>query len=58
MRQVNERYQAEALVHQHLPITGLLGIVCYTQSVKDSLDTHIQREGLKLDVRVMPQWYF
>ena len=53
-----ERYQAEALVHQHLPITGLLGIVCYTESVKNSLDTHIQREGLKLDVRVMPQWYF
>ena len=53
-----ERYQAEALVHQHLPITGLLGVVCYTESVKNSLDTHIQREGLKLDVRVMPQWYF
>lgn len=45
-----ERYQAEALVHQHLPITGLLGVVCYTESVKNSLDTHIQREGLKLDV--------
>ena len=53
-----ERYQAEALVHQHLPITGLLGIVCYTESVKNSLDTQTQREGLKLDVRVMPQWYF
>ncbi len=26
-----ERYQAEALIHQFMPISGLLGIVCYTE---------------------------
>lgn len=52
-----ERYQAEALVHIHVPISGLIGIICYTQAVKASLDALIQSEGLQLDVRVMPQWY-
>ena len=53
-----ERYQAEALVHNHLPVTGLVGIVCYTEAVKNTLDQHIQARGLKMDVLVMPQWYF
>lgn len=53
-----ERYQAEALVHNHLPVTGLVGIICYTDAVKNSLDQHIQAKGLEMDVRVMPQWYF
>jgi hypothetical protein len=53
-----ERYQAEALVHNHLPVAGLVGIICYTDAVKNRLDQHIQARGLKMDVRVMPQWYF
>lgn len=53
-----ERYQAEALVHNHLPVTGLVGIICYTDAVKNTLDEHIQARGLKMEVRVMPQWYF
>ena len=53
-----ERYQAEALVHNHLPVTGLVGIVCYTDTVKNILDQHIQAKGLAINVRVMPQWYF
>ncbi len=53
-----ERYQAEALVHKHLPVEGLVGIICYTDKVKNSLDRHIQARGLNVDVRVMPRWYF
>lgn len=53
-----ERYQAEALVHRHMPITGLIGIICYTQTVKDVIDIQIQAQDLQLDVRAMPQWYF
>lgn len=53
-----ERYQAEALVHDHLPVTGLVGIICYTDAVKNNLDRQIQERNLKMDVRVMPQWYF
>jgi hypothetical protein len=53
-----ERYQAEALVYQGLPISGLKGIICYTDTVKTQLDRHIQAQSLKLDVQVMPHWYF
>lgn len=53
-----ERYQAEALVHRHVPISGLIGIICYTNAVKTDLDIRTQAQGLQLDVRVMPQWYF
>jgi len=33
-----ERYQAEALVHRCLPLETLLGIVCYTDTMKDFLN--------------------
>jgi hypothetical protein len=29
------RYQAEALVHRHLPVSGLLGIACYDEAVRE-----------------------
>ena len=53
-----ERYQAEALIHQHMPISGLLGVICYTQEVKDQLDAQAAARKLELKVHVMPQWYF
>jgi hypothetical protein len=53
-----ERYQAEALIHRHVPIAGLIGIICYTNAVKTDLDARIQAQGLQLDVYVMPEWYF
>lgn len=53
-----ERYQAEALVHQHCPITALLGVVCYTDSTKDSINKQLNERGLTLDVHAMTGWYF
>jgi hypothetical protein len=53
-----ERYQAETLVHQSVPVQGLLGVVCYTKAIKAQLDTQIRAQGLQLAVHVMPQWYF
>jgi hypothetical protein len=53
-----ERYQAEALVYRHMPISSLISIICYTQAVKIDLDARIQAQGLRLDVRVMQHWYF
>lgn len=53
-----ERYQAEALVYQHLPVNGLLGIVCYTEAVKMRLDTQAKARGLVLDIKAIPGWYF
>lgn len=53
-----ERYQAEALVHQHLPVHALLGIVCYTEVLKQRFEQAIQARNLNLPVHVRTGWYF
>lgn len=53
-----ERYQAEALVHRHVPIGALLGIGCYNESVKAKLDGQIEAAGIKLRTEVTKSWYF
>jgi hypothetical protein len=53
-----ERYQAEALIHRHLPTTGLLGIVCYTDTLKLHIAQQLQTRHLDLPVHVRTEWYF
>jgi ssDNA thymidine ADP-ribosyltransferase, DarT len=53
-----ERYQAEALIHRHLPLAGLLGIGCYSDAAQQGLQTEIQRRNLSLQAVVRPGWYF
>ncbi|GGX27484.1 type II toxin-antitoxin system toxin DNA ADP-ribosyl transferase DarT [Undibacterium squillarum] len=53
-----ERYQAEALIYQHVPVAGLLGIVCYTESLKQCIKQEIQVRHLNLPVYVRTGWYF
>lgn len=53
-----ERYQAEALVHRHLPVQGLLGIVCHDEAVRSTIVQLVTARGLNLDVRALPHWYF
>ena len=53
-----ERYQAEALVHRHLPVQGLLGIVCYTDALKQDFENKMQGLDLQLPVHVRTGWYF
>ena len=53
-----ERYQAEALVHQHCPVDALLGIVCYTDKTKMSIEGLLSEKGINLDVHARPGWYF
>ena len=52
------RYQAEALVHRHVPLSALLGIGCYNEAVKDRLDGFLSARGQKLSVKTTPTWYF
>jgi hypothetical protein len=52
------RYQAEALVHQHLPVQGLSGIVCYTEDVKMEIELALAQKGLNLQVVARKRWYF
>lgn len=53
-----ERYQAEALIHRHLPVAGLIGIVCHTPALQQQIAQEIQTRGLTLPVHVRTAWYF
>jgi hypothetical protein len=53
-----ERYQAEALIYQHLPIQGVLGIVCYTETLKQSIGQQVRARGLTLPIHARTGWYF
>ncbi len=53
-----ERYQAEALIYQQLPISGLVGAVCYTEAIKSGIEKQVQACGLSLQVIARTDWYF
>lgn len=53
-----ERYQAEALIHQHCPVTSLLGIVCFTDQLKTQIDQQLRDRSLNLGVYTRKKWYF
>ena len=52
------RYQAEALVHGHLPVEHLEGIVCLSRSELRILERQRGEAGLELKVVARPNWYF
>ena len=52
-----ERYQAEALVHRHVPVTALLGVACHSAAVKTELEATLGRDN-PLPIRVRSDWYF
>lgn len=53
-----ERYQAEALVHRHLPVTALLGMGCHSRGVQSGIASLASELGLTLRAEVRPSWYF
>jgi hypothetical protein len=53
-----ERYQAEALVHQYLPLTGLSGIICHGNAQQTALQAEVAKRGQSLQVVVKPDCYF
>lgn len=53
-----ERYQAEALIHRHLPIEEIDLIGCHSQSVADRLSEIAGEAGVNVRVTTKPAWYF
>lgn len=53
-----ERYQAEALVHRHMPVTAVAGIVCHGPVQETRLGQLVQNMTLNITVAVRPGWYF
>ncbi len=52
-----ERYQAEFLIYHHCPISAIIGICCYDDNVKQSIQQLINTFGITLDVYSRPNWY-
>jgi hypothetical protein len=53
-----ERYQAETIIHRHLPIDSLLAIACYNSAERDRVDRLVKEVGLDLNAISRPGWYF
>jgi len=53
-----ERYQAEALIHRHLPVDALAGIVCYNQETKGFVETELKARRIDLQTVAKNTWYF
>lgn len=53
-----ERYQAEALVHRHVPLDGLKGVAVHSESVRADVQKFVDKAGTPLLVRTKPSWYF
>jgi hypothetical protein len=53
-----ERYQAEALIFKHVPVSGLLGIACVNDAVAAQLRQQIAAAGSELKVAATPGWFF
>jgi hypothetical protein len=53
-----DRYMAEALVRDSLPVDGLLGLVCYNKEVESQLNALTAARNLAVKTIVRPDWYF
>jgi ssDNA thymidine ADP-ribosyltransferase, DarT len=52
------RYQAEALVHKHMPLDALLGVACCNDKQKAEVDAVMSQHKVNVQVHVQRGWYF
>lgn len=52
------RYQAEALVHLHVPLDALIGVVCFNEEIGEWLSALADQRGKELTVKATPKLYF
>jgi hypothetical protein len=52
------RYQAEALVHKHVPIESLHGVACCDANQKAWAEALVKEKGISLKVIAKRGWYF
>ena len=53
-----ERYQAEALVHRHVPFDALIGVACFSDASKDAVNKILDGSPLADKALKKPSWYF
>ncbi len=52
-----ERYQAEALIHQHLPTSAMIGVMCYNRAVADWVQSVASAQKCAIQVIAKSGWY-
>lgn len=52
-----EKYQAEALIHKHVPLTALKGVVCYNESIRADMQKAVGVSGATVKIIAQPNWY-
>jgi hypothetical protein len=53
-----ERYQAEALAYDHVPVAALTGLVCHGPTEEARVRDLVQNAGMQLSVVARPTWFF
>jgi hypothetical protein len=53
-----ERYQAEALIHQHVPVSALRGVACFDSDSERQIIGQLSQAGVSLRVATKSDWYF
>ena len=53
-----ERYQAEGLIWQHVPVEALLGICCHSENANQAIQAELTKCKLGLRSQVRGEWYF
>lgn len=53
-----ERYQAEALIHNVVPVSALLGIACHGDAQKEQLQGLVADLSLPINILARLSWYF
>ncbi len=53
-----ERYQAEALIWQHVPLRALLGICSYNAAVNTWVQQELAIRELDVQTYIQGNWYF
>jgi ssDNA thymidine ADP-ribosyltransferase DarT-like protein len=52
-----EKYQAEALIHKHMPLSALTGVVCYNDSVRADMQAAANAHKVTVKIIAQPNWY-
>lgn len=58
MPEKSERYQAETLIHNHVPVEAFKGIICYDNKVEKHVCTVCEQHKVAIPVHATSRWYF
>jgi hypothetical protein len=53
-----DRYQAEALVYQRVPVAALAGMICYDEAQQTHLEALVRHAGHATPIVARPEYYF